>query len=182
MTTTVGFTRPAQRCTAPAGILFSFFFYLIKQLVSNTWCTRFPLKCFLKKQYRVDSGLPAWCCTQFETSRIPPIFSIWVSSSLKQSLHSLPDEVKPKWCETACENVCACFMVKKVSVWFTVGLCPEIPPNNSSMCMCLWMCVFLCHLIGLLVTSLSESLFTSQWPVRGSSCKCHHPPALSMFP
>ncbi len=49
------------------------------------------------------------------------------------------------------------------------------------MCVCL--CACLCAIwSGLLVTSLSESLFTSQWPVRGSSSKCHHPPALSMFP
>lgn len=31
-----------------------------------------PLKCIFKIHYSVDSGLPAWFCTQFEATRIPP--------------------------------------------------------------------------------------------------------------
>lgn len=52
---------------------------------------------------------------------------------------------------------------------------------HVSFNVCVCVCVFMCHFIGLLVTPLSESLFTPQWPVWGSSSKCHPPPALSMF-
>lgn len=74
----------------------------------------------------------------------PHLLQRWVSLSVKQSLHSQPGEDEPKWCEAECENACACFIVKKVSVWFTVSLCPEPPPDESSTCVSLRVCVCEC--------------------------------------
>lgn len=73
-----------------------------------------------------------------QAESLPPIFTRWVSQSVKQSLHSFLEAVKPEWCEAACENVIACLLVRNISVWFTASLCPEIPPFNSWMRMCLW--------------------------------------------
>lgn len=62
----------------------------------------------------------------------PHLLQRWVSLSVKQSLHSLPDEREPKRRETVRENACACFVVKTLSVWFTASFYPEIPPEERA--------------------------------------------------
>ena len=138
---------------------------------------------FWMKQHRVDSGLRAWCCTQ--QPEIPRLPQRWVSLSLKQK-----SPLTIRW-ECVCEWICilqskelTCDSLWIYALKFSQARASVVSSEECVyVCVCVcFNCVFLCRLIGLLVTSLSESLFTSQWPVRGSSSKCHPPPALSMFP
>lgn len=145
-----------------------------------------PLKCIFKIHYSVDSGLPAWFCTQFEATRIPPS-SPEMSQSVsktKSPLIAWRARAKAAW-DSAWECMCVLRSQDTQCVIHCEFLPWNSPPKKEldlCSCLCLLTCVLTCHLIGMLVTSLSESLFTSQWPVWGSSSKCHPPPALSMFP
>lgn len=91
------FSNLSQSCAAQARITF----HLIKQFVPSKWFTRFSPEVFLKKKhYCVDSGLPAWCCTQFETSRIPPSHLHQMSQSVcktKSPLFSWSGQARVVW-------------------------------------------------------------------------------------
>lgn len=122
-----------QSCAVWAGITF----HLIKQFVPSKWFTRFSPEVF-KKKTKTPKTLLCWLLhgvvhSLKQAQSLPPIFTRWVSQSVKQSLHSFLEAVKPEWCEAACENVIACLLVRNISVWFTLSLCPEIPPFNSWM-------------------------------------------------
>lgn len=137
----------------------------------------------LSQQYCVDSGLPPWCCIQFETTRIPHLLQRWVSCLYnKVSTHCLK--------RSSQSGVRQC-----------VRMYLRASESRKLVCDSLWVCALKFPLMRArvvymhvsfsvfvygpsdrsAVTSLSESLFTSQWPVWGSSSKCHPPPALSMF-
>lgn len=64
----------------------------------------------------VDSGLPAWFCTQFEATRIPPSSPEMSQSVSNTKSPLIAAEAEPKRCETVCENACACFAVRQLSV------------------------------------------------------------------
>lgn len=141
------------------------------------------LSCFFfkEKQCWVESGLPVWW-TQFKTTWIPPSSHLlrWVRLVCKTKSLLIAQwlETKVAWA-IAWECICLIHN-KKNPKNFTFGWQQHTKTQHSQIeCVCVYF-VFICTTCVFM--SPLESLFTSRWPVWGSSSKSQPSPALSEFP